>query len=186
MAQLNITLNQEEILQLLSENRDQAFRDILTACLNNILKAESAAQLGAEPYERTEERTDSRNGTRERPLTTRIGKIVLTVPRHRDKPFKTLVFDNYTRSEAALIASMAEMVVMGVSTRKVSDVMETLCGKSFSKSTVSEVCKTLDEDVKAFKERTLTKEYPFLMVDATYFKVRDNHRVTSKALMIEK
>ena len=184
MAQLNITLNQDEILQLLSENRDQAFRDLLTACLNNVLKAESAAQLGAEPYERTEERTDSRNGTRERPLTTRIGKIILTVPRHRDQPFKTLVFDNYTRSEAALIASMAEMVVAGVSTRKVSDVMETLCGKSFSRSTVSEVCKTLDDDVKTFKERTLTKEYPFVMVDATYFKVREDHRVKSKALMI--
>ena len=79
---------------------------------------------------------------------------------------------------------MAEMVVAGVSTRKVSDVMETLCGKSFSRSTVSEVCKTLDEDVKTFKERTLTKEYPFVMVDATYFKVREDHRVKSKALMI--
>ena len=184
MAQLNITLNQEEILQLLSENRDQAFRDLLTSCLNNVLKAESSAQLGAEPYERTEKRSDSRNGTRERPLKTRIGKITLTVPRHRDKPFKTLIFDNYSRSEAALIASMAEMVVMGVSTKKVSDVMETLCGTSYSKSTVSEACKMLDKDVKAFKERTLTKEYPFLMVDATYFKVRENHRVTSKALMV--
>ena len=95
-----------------------------------------------------------------------------------------MIFDNYSRSEAALIASMAEMVVNGVSTRKVSTVMETLCGSSFSKSTVSEVCKDLDKDVQAFRNRPLTEEYPFLMVDATYFKVRENHRITSKALMI--
>ena len=106
MAQLNITLNQEEILQLLSKDHDQAFRELLRKSLNSILMAESTAQLKAEPYERSEERTDSRNGTRERELKTRIGKITLTVPRHRNVPFKTLVFENYSRSEAALIASM--------------------------------------------------------------------------------
>ena len=102
MAQLNITLNQEEILQLLSTDHDQAFRELLKSSLNSILMAESTAQLKAEPYERSEERTDSRNGTRERDLKTRIGRITLTVPRHRNVPFKTLVFENYSRSEAAL------------------------------------------------------------------------------------
>ena len=87
MAQLNITLNQEEILQLLSKDHDQAFRELLRKSLNSILMAESTAQLKAEPYERSEERTDSRNGTRERELKTRIGKITLTVPRHRNVPF---------------------------------------------------------------------------------------------------
>ena len=184
MAQLNITLDQEEILLLLAENRDETFRKLLEASLNHILSAESAVQLGAGRYERTEERTDSRNGVRERPLKTRIGRITLQVPRHRNQPFRTMIFDNYSRSEAALIVSMAEMVVNGVSTRKVSKVMETLCGCSFSKSTVSEVCKDLDKDVQTFRSRPLTEEYPFLMADATYFKVRENHRITSKALMI--
>lgn len=185
MAQLNITLNQEEILQLLSNDRDTAFAKLLQDSLNSILKAESTEQLKAEPYERTEERTGSRNGYRDRSLTTRIGQITLKVPKHRDgETFKTLVFDNYCRSEAALIVTMAEMCVNGVSTRKVSQVMETLCGKSFSKSTVSEACKELDEKVKEFKERPLTGEYPFLTIDATYFKVRENSRVVSKALMI--
>ena len=184
MAQLNITLNQEEILQLLSKDHDQAFRELLRKSLNSILMAESTAQLKAEPYERSEERTDSRNGTRERDLKTRIGKITLTVPRHRNIPFKTLVFDNYSRSEAALIASMAEMVVSGVATRKVSNIMETLCGTTFSKSSVSEVCKDLIEKVNEFKDRPLTGKYPFLTVDATYFKVRDKHRIVSKAFMI--
>ena len=185
MAQLNITLNQDEILQLLANDRDAAFAKLLQDSLNSILKVESAAQLNAEPYERTEERTGNRNGFRDRPLTTRIGSIVLSVPKHRDgEPFHTLIFDNYGRSEAALIATMAEMVVNGVSTRKVSQVMETLCGKTYSKSTVSEACKELDKKVKEFRERSLTGEYPFMTVDATYFKVRENGRIISKAFMI--
>ena len=185
MAQLNITLNQDEILQLLSNDRDAAFAELLKDTLNCILKAESTEQLKAEPYERTDQRTAKRNGYRDRPFTTRIGTLILRVPKHRDgEPFKTYIFDNYSRSESALIITMAEMVVNGVSTRKVSKVMETLCGKRFSTSTVSEACKELDEIVKEFRDRQLTLEYPFLTVDATYFKVRENHRVISKAFMI--
>ena len=185
MAQLNITLNQEEILQLLSTDRDEAFRNLLQNSLNSILKAESTAQLKAEPYERTEEREGSRNGFRERPLNTRIGTITLSVPKHRDgEPFSTMIFDNYSRSEAALISCMAEMVVEGVSTRKVSNVMETLCGTSYSKSTVSEACKQLDKAVEEFRNRKLDDSYPFVTFDATYFKARENHRVISKAFMI--
>ena len=184
MAQINITLNQEEILQLLSKNSDDAFRKLLTESLNSVLKAESQEQLKATPYERTEERQDSRNGYRERSLNTRIGTITLKVPRHRNQPFKTMIFENYSRSEASLIAAMVEMVVDGVSTRKVSDVVETLCGTKISKSAVSELCKDLDEKVDAFRNRPLTGSYPFLTVDASYFKVRENHRIISKALMI--
>ena len=181
MAQINITLNQEEIQRLLTENRDEAFKKLLENAVNSVLKAESTQQLHAEPYERTEERTDSRNGFRDRPFTTRIGRITLHVPRHRKVPFKTMIFDNYSRSEAALIAGMAEMVVNGVSTRRVSKVVETLCGTSFSKSTVSELCKDLSKSVEAFRNRPLEGKYIFLSVDATYFKVREDHRIISKA-----
>ena len=184
MAQLNITLNQDEILQLLSDNREDAFKALLTESLNSILQAESTAQLGAEPYERSTTRSDSRNGSRNRDLKTRIGNITLAVPRHRNVPFHTLVFDNYSRSEAALVTTMAEMVVNGVSTRKVSKVMETLCGTSYSKSTVSEACKGLDKAVNYFKTRPLEGDYKFLYVDATYFKVRGEHRIGSKAMMV--
>ena len=184
MAQLNITLNQEEIQALLLDDRGEAFKKILQTSLNKILQAESAEQLKAAPYERSEERTDCRNGSRDRDLNTRVGRITLHVPRHRNVPFKTLVFDNYSRSEAALVAGMAEMVVNGVSTRKVSRVMETLCGTSFSKSAVSDVCKDLETAVKEFQTRPLEGDYPFLTVDATYFKVRENSRVISKAFMI--
>lgn len=184
MVQFNITLNQEEIQALLLDDRGEAFKQILQTSLNKILQAESAEQLKAAPYERSEERTDCRNGSRDRDLNTRVGRITLHVPRHRNVPFKTLVFDNYSRSEAALVASMAEMVVNGVSTRKVSRVMETLCGTSFSKSAVSDVCKDLDKTVKEFQTRPLEGDYPFLTVDATYFKVRENSRIISKAFMI--
>ena len=110
------------------DDRGEAFKKILEASLNKILQTESAEQLKAAPYERSDERTDIRNGSRDRNLKTRVGRFSMQVPRHRNVPFMTLVFDNDSRSEAALAASMAEMVVNRVSTRKVSRVMESnLC-----------------------------------------------------------
>ena len=184
MAQINITLNQDEILQLMSNDREGAFKKLLQESLNSFMKAESTEQLKAKPYERTDERADSRNGFRERKLNTRIGTITLKVPRHRNGSFETLIFDEYTRSEAALIASMMEMVVNGVSTAKVGKVVETLCGTSFSKSTVSNICKELDKNVNEFLTSPITGEYPFVTVDATYFKVREDRKIISKALMV--
>lgn len=184
MTQINFNFCLEEFLQSLSQDRDGAFRKLLQSFLNILLQLESEAQLQAAPYERSAERTDSRNGTRERSLKTRIGTITLTVPRHRNQPFHTMLFENYSRSEAALISVMAEMVVNGVSTRKVSKVMEELCGTSISKSAVSEACRKLDKEVEAFRNRPIEKAYPFLTVDATYFKVREEYRVVSKALFI--
>lgn len=184
MAQLNITLDQDEILRMLSDSSGDAFRTLLQESLNGVLRAESAELLRAEPYERTPERTDSRNGTRARPLATRIGTVELTVPRHRNVPFKTLVFENYRRSEAALVTTMAEMVVAGVSTAKVGRVMEGICGRPFSKQAVSEACKELDAAVEKFRNRPLEGDYLFVMADATYLKVRENHRVVAKALQV--
>ena len=136
MAQVNITVNYEEMVALFSKERSEAFTYLMEKVLNAFLLAESEEQIGAGKHERSESRTDYRNGTRERPLVTRIGSITLRVPRHREVPFVTMIFDNYQRSEAALIAAMVEMVVQGVSTRKVCYVVEALCGSSFSKSTV--------------------------------------------------
>lgn len=184
MAEFNLTLSQAEILELMQTDRSDAFKQLFQNAVNSFIEAESEEKLQAKPYERSEERTDSRNGTRDRPLNTRLGTIVLHVPRHRNEPFHSLVFDNYQRTEQALIGTMAEMVVSGVSTRKVSNVMETLCGKEFSKSSVSKVCETLDREVAEFKNRRLTATYPFVLVDATYFKVREDHKILSKAMMI--
>lgn len=184
MAQFNITLDQDEIFQLLENDTGDAFRTLLQETLNTLMRTESREQLRADPYQRTEERTDSRNGSRERTLVTRIGRLELKVPRHRNAPFKTLVFDNYCRSEAALVTTMAEMVVAGVSTAKVGRVMEEICGRPFSKQAVSEACSELDGAVEEFRTRPIESECLFVSVDATYVKARENHRVVSKALMI--
>ena len=184
MAQLHFTLESDFFTGLFSESKDEAFGKLMEALLNQVLLAESKEQLGAENYERSSSRTDYRNGFRTRPLTTRVGKIELKLPRHRNVPFKTSLFEEYQRNEQALICTMMEMVVQGVSTRNVRKVTEELCGESFSKSTVSEICKELDIPVKQFKERLLPDKYPFVIADAMYLKVREDHRVRSKALYI--
>lgn len=185
MAQFNITLKSEEILEVFTRDRNEALIFLFERILNEILQIESEEQLGASFHERSQDRKDYRNGTRERDLTTRIGRLSLQVPRHRNKPFHTMVFESYKRSEAALITTMVQMVVSGVSTRKVAKVVETLCGETPSKSTVSELCKRLDKEISAFRDAPLHEvDAPFLMIDATYFKARENHKIVSKAFMV--
>lgn len=185
MAQLNITLDTELLHGLFTKDtKDEAFSKLLEAILNQVLVAQSAEQIGAQPYERCDERTAYRNGFRERELTTRIGTITLRVPRHRNGDFSTTMFQRYQRSEQALVLAMIEMVINGVSTRKIENITEQLCGKSFSKSTVSKLCESLDPIVAAFRNRPLKKHYPFVIVDAMYIKVREDNRVRSKGLLI--
>lgn len=185
MAQINVTLDQDEILRLLADSSGDAFRQVLAAALNAVMRAESDEQLGAGRYERSESRTDSRNGTRARRLTTRVGTIELEVPRHRNAPFETMVFESHRRSEAALVTTMAEMVVGGVSTAKVGRVMREICGREFSKQSVSAACATLDSAVEGFRTRPLEPgAYPFAMPGATYLKVRGGHRVRARAMLV--
>lgn len=185
MAQVNITLSEAEVVQVLTGDRNESLRFLMERIINSIMKAESEEKLGAAMHERTQDRQDYRNGSRPRELNTRIGTLVLEVPRHRNEPFHTMIFENYKRSEASLIATMVQMVIAGVSTRKVSKVVETLCGTSFSKSTVSELCKSLDKEIHRFRNSSLAgMDVPFLMVDATYFKARENHKIVSKAFMV--
>lgn len=184
MAQINFTLESDFLIGLFKESKEDAFAKIMEIIMNQTMMAESREQLGAESYERNEERTDYRNGSRKRLLTTRIGKIELEVPRHREIPFKTALFDQYKRNEQGLILAMMEMVVQGVSTRNVEKITEQLCGAKFSKSTISEMCTELDIPVNEFRSRRLTERYPFVIADAIYVKVRENHQVISKAVMV--
>ena len=184
MAQLNFTLEYDFLVGLFKDSKEEAFAKIMEEILNQTLLAESRQQLGAERYERSDGRSDYRNGTRIRSLTTRIGKIQLEVPRHRDLPFKTVLFDQYKRNEQGLILSMMEMVVQGVSTRNVQKITQQLCGESFSKSAVSEMCRELDGPVKKFRDRPLGTSCPFVMADAIYIKVREEQRIVSKAVLI--
>ncbi|HZK71755.1 MAG TPA: IS256 family transposase [Clostridia bacterium] len=184
MAQLNITLDYDFFIGLFSESKEDAFGKLMECIFNQTLLSESKEQLGTESYERNSHRNDYGNGTRKRDFTTRVGRLELEIPRHRNVPFKTVLFENYQRNEQALIASMMEMVIQGVSTRNVQKVTEELCGEKFSKSTVSEICKELDGPVRSFKHWLLTEKYPFVMLDAMYIKVREDHKICSKALMV--
>ena len=183
MAQYKITIDAEELQYLFSQ--DQGMAKLLEKVLNEVLKAEVAEQLQAEPYERTEDRRGYRNGYREREMKTRVGTLELAVPRTRDGSFSTELFSRYQRSEQALVLALLEMVINGVSTRKIKRITEKLCGTSFSKSTVSELCKRLDPVVTAWNERDLSeKAYPFVIVDALYLKIRKDVRVVSQSALI--
>jgi putative transposase len=109
----------------------------------------------------------------------------LRVPRTRDGEFSTELFQRYQRSEQALVLALMEMVVNGVSTRKITQITEELCGTSFSKSTVSSLCKGLDPMIQDWNDRSLHEHvYPFVLVDAIYTKVREDGRVRSRAVLI--
>lgn len=163
-------------------------RDLMKAlmkeALQEVLEGEMSEFLGAQPSERTEGRQGYRAGYYGRNLVTRIGKLELRVPRDRHGEFSTAVFERYQRSEKALVAALAEMYVQGVSTRKVKAITEELCGHQFSASTISSINKGLDESLAKFANRHLDDEYPYLILDARYEKVREDCVIRSQAVMI--
>lgn len=167
-----------------SDGKDEAFSKLLEEIFNQVLVAQSDEQIGAAPYERTDERNAYRNGYRDRQLTTCMGTLTLHVPRHRDGDFNTELFERYQRSEQALLLAMMQLVVSEVSSRKVEDITYELCGRKFSKSLVSKLCERLNPIVKAFQNRPLEKHYPFLVVDALYLKIHEDSRVHSKGLLV--
>lgn len=157
---------------------------LLESVLNQVLEAQMAEALGAEKHERNETRTGYRNGYRTRQLYTRVGHLTLQVPQTRNGEFSTEIFRRYQRSEQAFVLALMEMVVNGVSTRKVASITEELCGVTFSKSTVSALATNLDARVCAFNERRLDADYPFLIVDALFTKSRnEDESVVSRAVL---
>jgi len=179
---LSIDLSDEELEKILLGDRG---RDLLMEkVFNQILQAEMTEHLGADRYERSQDRSGHRNGSYERQLTTRVGKLTLEVPRCKDGSFSTKLFQRYQRSEKALVLALMEMVVQGVSTRRVKKITTELCGREFAKSTVSRLTKQLDEQVKAWDERSLDQEYPFLVLDAMHVKVRRQGGVRSTAVLL--
>lgn len=160
-------------------------RDIVEQTVQTLLEAEMTAHLGAERYERTGERQGYRNGTKPRTLTTRVGTLELLVPQDREGTFSTELFGRYQRSEQALVVSLMEMYVQGVSTRKVTAITEQLCGTAFSKSQVSVLAGQLDRELRTWRERPLTApSYPYIWVDARYEHVRIDGRVVSQGVLL--
>jgi transposase-like protein len=184
MTQIHLTLDDDILKDLWLGKKEDGVAKLLEKVFDAVLQSQASEQLNADPYERSDDRTSYRNGYRTRSLTTRVGTLILHVPKFRDGNFSTELFERYQRSEKALILSLMEMVVQGVSTRKVQEITETLCGTSFSKSTVSALCQNLDPIVEAFRNRPLERHYPFLIVDAIYMKARDDQRVKSRGFLI--
>lgn len=186
MTQVHFTLNTEEIQKLIDQSvQDDLSKTILTTVFNQLMEVQRNEYLQADEYERSEHRKSYRNGYYTRDFTTRIGTLELRVPRTRDGKFSPSVFERYQRNEKALLAAMLEMYVSGVSTRKVSQVVEELCGKSISKSFVSSLTEQLDPMVKDWQNRSLKDtSYPYVMTDVLYIKIRENHRVVSRSCHI--
>jgi putative transposase len=176
----NVRMAQEALLD------DAGFlKAIVERVLQEVLEAEMTEHVGAAPYERAENRKGHRNGHKPRTLRTRVGTLNLLVPQDREGTFSTKLFARYQRNEKALCLALMEMYVEGVSTRKVKDVTEALCGTSFSKSTVSHLAAGLDAELGAWRSRPLEADaYPYVFVDARYEKVRADGRVVSQGVLI--
>lgn len=159
-------------------------RELFREVLQEVLEAEMTETLQTKPGERTSERLGLRSGYYSRTLITRVGKLELRVPQDRQGRFSTQLFERYQRSEKALVSALAEMYVQGVSTRKVKAITEELCGHSFSASSISDINKTLDEQLAQFASRRLDEEYPYLILDARYERVRENGTIHRRAVLV--
>jgi len=159
-------------------------RTAVQALVQEALEAEMTEAIGAAKGERTDDRLSYRSGYYGRTLVTRVGTLELRVPQDRAGRFSTELFERYQRSEKALVGALAEMYVQGVSTRKVKAVTETLCGHSFSASSISQINKGLDASLKAFAERRLAEAYPYLILDARYERVREGGVIASQAVLV--
>lgn len=186
MTQLNFTLDFEKLKEdVMKSSLNDVLKSMIVIVLNQYMEMERDKYMQNTSHERDPERQDYRNGYYERDFVLNIGKVKLKVPRTRSGNFSTDLFEKYKRADQALITSMLEMVVNGVSTRKVSNVVEQLCGETVSKSMVSDLTKQLDPIVKEWAERPLNSQYyRYIFVDAMYIKVREYHRVVSKAVYI--
>jgi putative transposase len=160
-------------------------REIVERVLQEVLEAEMTEHIGAAPYERTDARKGHRNGHKPRMLRTRVSTLNLLVPQDREGTFSTRLFSRYQRNEKALCLALMEMYVEGVSTRKVKEVTEALCGTSFSKSLVSCLAGSLDSELGAWRSRQLeAAAYPYVFVDARYEKARVGHRIVSQGVLV--
>lgn len=173
-------LNWKEIF---AEQQD-FLQGLIQQVVQQVLEAEMDDAVGAQKSERTPERIGYRSGYYGRTLMTRVGKLELRVPQDRQGRFRTEVFERYQRSEKALVGALAEMYVQGVSTRKVKHITEELCGHEFSASTISRINQSLDAELEKFAGRQLEEEYPYLVVDARYEKVREEGVIRSQAVLV--
>lgn len=178
-------LSPKELKALLGNGESgEALRQLVQAMVQEVLEAEMSELVQAGRHERTGARAGYRSGYYSRKLISRIGTMELRVPQDRAGNFSTELFERYQRSEKAFVDALAQMYVQGVSTRKVKKITEELCGHSFSASSISRINKKLDAELEAFARRRLENDYPYLIIDARYEKVRENGVIRSQAVLI--
>jgi putative transposase len=175
----------QELLRKAELDSDVDFlREGVRVMAQQLMELEVAQHVGADKYERVAERSGERNGYRDRTWDTRVGSIELRVPRVRDGGYYPALLEPRRRGERALVAVVQEAYVQGVSTRRVDDLVKALGMNGISKSQVSRLCQALDTEVERFRTRRLDGAYPFCWLDATFLKVRQEHRVVSMAVVI--
>ena len=173
----------EAVMEMLIENGFEGFAEVLRILLNEAMKIERDQALGAGLYERTETRRGYANGYKPKSIDTRLGKLSVDIPQVRgDVDFYPSALEKGCRSERALKLAIAEMYVKGISTRRVNDVLEKMCGLDISSTQVSRVAKVLDEQLEKWRNRILG-EYPYLVLDAHYEKVRKNGSLLPSAVL---
>jgi len=171
------------VLQLLNAHSTDSLTEGLRILINEAMRAERNHVLQAQPYERTEDRKGHANGFKPKTLNSRVGPITLSVPQTRGVEFYPSALEKGARSEQALKLALAEMYVQGVSTRKVSAIVEQLCGVSVSSTQVSQCAAQLDQELHAWRTRPLGA-FPYLILDARYEKVRQNGQLLDCAVLI--
>src|SRR4030095_4217208 len=185
-----MALDQSAIADLLDSLRAggalDVIRESLALVLQALIDAEATQHIGAGRYERTDTRTAHRNGTRSRLLSTKAGDVELRIPKLREGAFFPALLEPRRRIDRALLAVVMEAYVHGTSTRKVDDLVKALgVDSGISKSEVSRICRELDQEVEAFRSRSLAHTaFPYLFLDATYLKARVDERVVSRAVVI--
>src|SRR3954447_9531381 len=173
------------LVELLQKSGESDFlRAVAEAVLQILMEADVEGVIGAGRHERSTERLNYRNGYRERTLHTRLGPLSLRIPKLRQGSYFPPFLEPRKVSEKALVAVIQEAWIGGVSTRRVDELVQAMGLAGIGKSTVSKLCKEIDERVGAFLERPLEGEWPYLWLDATYLKVREGGRIVSVAAII--
>jgi len=171
------------VVELLAENGFDGMAEAMQILFNEAMKLQRCAALGAQPYERSDTRRGYANGFKPKTFGSRLGKLNLQIPQTRGVEFYPSVLERGERSERALKLAIAEMYVQGVSTRKVAAITEELCGLDVSSSQVSRASQLLDEELDAWRNRPLD-EFPYLILDARYEKIRHGGSVVSCAVLL--
>ncbi len=172
-----------DLAEIISENGMDGIGSAVQILINQAMIIERDRHLHAQAYERTESRTGYANGFKPKTLKTRLGALNLAVPQVRDGDFYPSFLERGIRSERALKLSLAEMYIQGVSTRKVSSILEELCGLEVTSTEVSRASKLLDDEFSTWRNRPLSR-YMYLILDARYEKVRQGGCVVDSAVLV--